>query len=112
MGVPMPSAPNIGTGSNASASCLHHVGCPDLIANSNNEYLSIVGELARDTNRLIQLRQSLRSQMEQTVCNGERFCRDLEAVFRSMWLRNCGMSIQESGLPLIDCLAGAASCTH
>ncbi len=112
MGVPMPSAPNIGTGSNASASCLHHVGCPDLIANSNNKYLSIVGELARDTNRLIQLRQSLRNQMEQTVCNGERFCRDLEAVFRSMWLRNCGMSIQESGLPLIDCLAGAAACTH
>ena len=49
MGVPMPSAPNIGTGSNASASCLHrvcivsasclhHVGCPDLIANGNNHY--------------------------------------------------------------------------
>lgn len=109
MGVPMPSAANIGTGSNASASCLHHVGCPDLIAQSNEQYLHMVTDLARDTERLIQLRQSLRSQMERTVCNGERFCRDLETVFRSMWRRNCAMSLQESGLPLIESLTGDQS---
>ena len=109
MGVPMPSAANIGTGSNASASCLHHVGCPDLIAHSNQDYLQIVTDLARDTDRLIHLRNSLRSQMERTVCNGERFCRDLEGVFRSMWRRHCGMSLQESGLPLIDSSAGDRS---
>ena len=106
MGVPMPSAPNIGTGSNASASCLHHVGCPDLIAHSSSEYVSIVSDLARDTARLVQLRQNLRTQMVQTVCNGERFCRDLELVCRSMWRRHCGMNLQESGLTLIGSSAG------
>lgn len=101
MGVPMPAIANALTCSRASASCLHHVGYPDLIASTDEQYFCILADLAADHERLSDLRRSLRTQMQRTVCNGEQFSRDLESVFQAMWRRHCGMTVEDSGLPLI-----------
>lgn len=109
MGVPMPTIADPYAGSRASASCLHFCGLNELIAANADEYLEIVTSLIDDRERLNQMRSTLRSRLHAAFCDGTRFSRDLEAVYRAMWRRHCGMSLQECGLPLIQSDAGVAS---
>ncbi len=102
MGVPMPTIADPYAGSRASASCLHFCGLNELIAANSDEYLDIVTSLVSDTVRLNELRSTLRSRLHAAFCDGARFSRDLESVFRAMWRRHCGVSLQECGLPLIQ----------
>lgn len=102
MGVPMPTIADPYAGSRASASCLHFCGLNELIAANADEYLDIVTSLVSDTVRLNELRSTLRSRLHAAFCDGARFSRDLESVFRAMWRRHCGVSLQECGLPLIQ----------
>lgn len=106
MGVPMPTIADPYAGSRASASCLHFCGLNELIAANADEYLNIVASLVADRERLNQMRSSLRDRLHAAFCNGARFSRDLEAVYRAMWRRHCGVSLQECGLPLIQPDAG------
>ena len=101
MGVPMPTIADPFAGSRASASCLHFCGLNKLIAANSDEYLEIVTSLVGDRDRLNEMRSSLRSRLQAAFCDGARFSRDLEAVYRSMWRRHCGVSLRECGLPLI-----------
>jgi hypothetical protein len=50
---------------------------------------------------LNELRSTLQSRLQAAFCDGARFGRDLEAVYRAMWRRHCGISLAECGLPLI-----------
>lgn len=101
MGVPMPTIADPYAGSRASASCLHFCGLNELIAGDADEYLEIVTSLVSDRNRLNELRSTSRSRLQAAFCDGARFGRDLESVYRAMWRRHCGVSLAECGLPLI-----------
>ena len=109
MGVPMPTIADPYAGSRASASCLHFCGLNELIAANADEYLDIVTSLVSDRDRLNEMRSTLRSRLHAAFCDGTRFSRDLEAVYRAMWRRHCGTSLQECGLPLIQSDAGVVA---
>jgi predicted O-linked N-acetylglucosamine transferase (SPINDLY family) len=109
MGVPMPTIADPYAGSRASASCLHFCGLQELIAANADEYLDIVTSLVGDRDRLNEMRSTLRSRLHAAFCDGTRFSRDLEAVYRSMWRRHCGMSLKECGLPLIQSDSGVVA---
>ncbi|GAB5444494.1 MAG: tetratricopeptide repeat protein [Fuerstiella sp.] len=85
MGVPIPTLKGDRGGCRATASMLHFCGLDDLIAESSDEYVQIVADLAADADRLQSLRNSLRERMAQTVCNGPLFAQDLEAAVEKMW---------------------------
>jgi len=85
----------------SSASFLHQIGLKSLIAASVDDYVELVANLATDVPRLCHLRRSMRQQMIETVCNGVRFSRDLESIYRAMWYRHCGVPVEETGLPLL-----------
>jgi predicted O-linked N-acetylglucosamine transferase (SPINDLY family) len=109
MGVPMPTIADPYAGSRASASCLHFCGLNELIAANSDEYLDIVTSLVGDRERLNEMRSTLRSRLHAAFCEGTRFSRDLEAVYRAMWRRHCGVGLQECGLPLIRSDAGVVA---
>ena len=87
MGVPIPAIAGERGGCRATASMLYNCRLPELVADSDDEYVKIVSRLAADTVRLTRLRKSLRTMMNNTVCDGTRFTRDVESAFRIMWQR-------------------------
>ncbi|MCA9063441.1 MAG: tetratricopeptide repeat protein [Planctomycetaceae bacterium] len=99
MGVPIPSIRQPTRVSSVVASLLASSGHGNLVASTESEYVHIVSELARDARRLYQLRSELRSSMKDTVCNAAQFATDIEVLYRRMWQRHCGLSVE---LPVIQ----------
>ncbi|MCA9048446.1 MAG: tetratricopeptide repeat protein [Planctomycetaceae bacterium] len=85
MGVPIPTIAGDRGSCRATASLLYYAGFPELVAESAEQYISIVRSLAENRDRLIVLRHELRPAMRQTVCNAARFARDVEAALRQFW---------------------------
>ena len=70
---------------------LEAVGLGDLVAASPEQYLDRAVALARDRDRLTELRSGLRQRMAAApVCDGPGFTRALEAAYRQAWHRWCG----------------------
>ncbi len=91
MGVPVPTLVHESFPGRFGLSMLSTVGLHDLIAYSPDEYVAVVAGLAGDVERLSALRSGLRGKMEQSpLCDGERFTRDLEKLYRDMWTKWCG----------------------
>ncbi len=82
---------------------LNRVGLGDLIAESPEDYLERALRLARDRDRLIDIRTHLRSRMAASpVCDGDRFIRSLEAAYRHAWRDWCSdltQEIEEGAVP-------------
>jgi len=98
MGVPVVSLAGETPVSRAGLSLLTNLGLPELVAHSEDDYVRIASELARDLTRLEHLRSTLRQRMETSVLmDGPRFARNVEAAYRSMWRRWC-----EDSPPLSD----------
>jgi len=73
-----------------SASFLTRVGLEDLIAPDLASYADIAVRLASDTQRLAELRRTLRPRMAASpLCDGPGFAREVEAAYRTMWRRWC-----------------------
>lgn len=90
MGVPVVSLAGEQIVSRAGLSQLSNLGLPELVAFTEDEYVKIAVELARDIPRLEELRATLRSRMEASVLmDGERFARGIEGAYRVMWRRWC-----------------------
>ena len=85
MGVPIPTIPGDRGGCRATASMLHHCGLKNLVAESDAQYVEIISSLAADADQLTKLRNSMRSVMASTVCNGPQFASDIESAYRTMW---------------------------
>ena len=71
-----------------AASLLHAIGMPELVADSPEAYEALALKLAQDSS----LRQSLRAklavnQTSHALFDTERFCRNMEAIYISMWRR-------------------------
>lgn len=82
MGVPVVTLTGRTHANNVGRSILHAAGLPELIANTDEQYVDIACELAVDRKRLSAMRRSLRDGMlGSALCDGWRFTRELEAVF-------------------------------
>ncbi len=73
-----------------SAALLSAAGLKQFIANSPEEYIGIAKGWATDPDRLVQLRQTLRRQVaDSPLCDGQKFARNMERLYREMWRRWC-----------------------
>lgn len=71
-------------------SFLTHLGLPELIAPTSDDYVRIAAGLAADLPRLDALRHGLRDRiMASPLCDGPAYARSIEAAFRQAWRRWC-----------------------
>jgi protein O-GlcNAc transferase len=90
MGVPIVSLVGETATSRGGASLLHALGLPELIAESEDQYVDIAAGLASDAQRLAALRAGLRERMAVSpLTDAERFTRKLENAYRTMWRDWC-----------------------
>ena len=76
--------------SRAGLSQLSNLGLPELVAHSEDDYVSIAVELAGNLPRLADLRATLRARMQASpLMDAPRFARNVEAAYRSMWHAWC-----------------------
>lgn len=67
------------------ASLVTAAGCPDLVARSADEYVELAARLARDSSRLVHLRQNLRQMsLRHGLGDSRRFAKNLEHAFSDM----------------------------
>lgn len=90
MGVPVLTLPGTLTPSRAGASLLTTIGLREMIAGSEDDYLALAVNFARDLPRLAALRASLRGCLQRSpLMDAKRFARATEAAYREMWLQWC-----------------------
>jgi predicted O-linked N-acetylglucosamine transferase (SPINDLY family) len=90
MGVPVVSLAGETAVSRAGLSLLSNIGLPELVAFSQDQYVHLACDLAKDIPRLAALRAALRERMLQSpLMDRQRFARDVEAAYREMWRRWC-----------------------
>jgi predicted O-linked N-acetylglucosamine transferase (SPINDLY family) len=98
MGMPVVTLSGRTAVGRGGVSLLSNVGLPELIAHSEEEYLSIAVELASDLPRLAALRAGLREKMKASpLMDGKRFAGDMEAAYRQMWRMWCASRSEQSG---------------
>jgi predicted O-linked N-acetylglucosamine transferase (SPINDLY family) len=90
MGVPVITlAGRTGVG-RAGVSVLSHLGLPEFVAATPEQYVAIAVTLAADRERLAGLRSGLRPLMQMSpLMNYSRFAADVEAAFRRIWQTWC-----------------------
>jgi predicted O-linked N-acetylglucosamine transferase (SPINDLY family) len=90
MGVPVVSLAGKTASGRAGLSILSTLGLKELIAGSEDEFVKIAGELARDRSRLGELRSTFRQRMKQSpLMDAVAFARKMEAAYRDAWRRWC-----------------------
>ena len=91
MGVPVVSLAGDAYISRQGVSLLSSVGLQDWIAATADEYREIAIGWANDLPGLQRLRAKLRQRVRNSpLTDGQRFTRNLETAYRSMWRRWCG----------------------
>ena len=72
--------------SRVAGSLLHAAGVPELVTTSLADYEALALQLARDPQRLARLKARLiATQPTNALCDADGFCRNLEAIYTSMW---------------------------
>lgn len=98
MGIPfvtLAERPSVGRIGSAILTALGH---PEWIAQSEEEYVEKVLELASDLERLAALRANLRAEVEASPLRDEEgFARAMERAYRGMWQRWCAGVREQSG---------------
>jgi protein O-GlcNAc transferase len=90
MGVPFITLRGGPTVQRAGVAIAMNLGLPELIADSEDEYVAKAVALAHDLERLARLRTELRSRLEASpVGDTPSFARNLEAAYRTAWRRYC-----------------------
>jgi protein O-GlcNAc transferase len=90
MGVPVVSLIGKTAIGRTGLSILSNIGLPELATDSMERYLQIAVELARDLNRLAELRSSMRQRIQQSpLGDAKSFARDVESAYRQMWRHWC-----------------------
>jgi protein O-GlcNAc transferase len=89
MGVPMLTLCGVRPASRNSAALLARVGLRDWAADTPEEVVAMALRQAGELDRLGELRSQLRDRMRASLCDGQRFTRELEEAYRAMWHRWC-----------------------
>jgi protein O-GlcNAc transferase len=89
MGVPVVSLCGVRPAGRNSAAILARVGLGEWAVPAPEEYISLAARQVDELDRLADLRSQLRDRMRLTLCDAERFTRDLEDAYRTMWRRWC-----------------------
>lgn len=89
MGVPVVSLAMDRSVSRYSLSILANCGLSELVASTPEEYVRIAVGLARDPQRLAEIRRTGRERMGRVVCDGAGFARRFEAAMRGIWREWC-----------------------
>jgi len=90
MGVPLVTLAGRTHVGRVGVSLLSNLGLQDWIGQTQEDYVRIAAELARDTENLIQQRKTLRERFRASaLCDGVRLTRELESAYRAMWGRWC-----------------------
>ncbi len=88
MGVPVITLAGKTHASRVGVSLLSNVGLSDLVASSDEQYVQLAADLAKDPERITNLRRTLRQRMEKSpLMDAPRYARDTETAFRDMWKR-------------------------
>jgi protein O-GlcNAc transferase len=95
MGVPVVSLRGDRFSGRVSESMLTTVGLPGLVAPDATAYIATASALAADLSSLAALRGRLRAMVVGSpLCDADRFTRNLESAYRSMWRRWCASKEQ------------------
>ena len=90
MGVPFVTLAGRHFTSRMGVTILTNAGLPELIAQSEEEYLAIAAALAQDAPRLQQVRAGLRQRVQHSpLMDAPRFTAHLEHAYRNMWQTWC-----------------------
>jgi len=93
MGIPMISLAGRTDTGRSGVFLLSNLNIPELLAQSEQEYVQKAVELARNLPRLAGYRSVLRGRMLQSpLLDTPRFARNMEAAYRTMWRRWCQAS--------------------
>jgi len=77
------------------ASLLHSAGLPELVAYSEDEYVTIACELAMDRARLYRYHDGLRECVSSSpLADAQGFARKMEAMFSEVWSERCAAANQ------------------
>jgi predicted O-linked N-acetylglucosamine transferase (SPINDLY family) len=97
MGVPVVTRVGRTVVGRAGYSQLSNLGLSELVAWSDDQFVSVASELAGDRTRLAHLRATLRGRMERSpLMDSTRFARNIETAFSLMWRQRC------QGRPIIE----------
>jgi predicted O-linked N-acetylglucosamine transferase (SPINDLY family) len=90
MGVPCVTLLGDRVAGRTSASFLTAVGLGDLVARSIDEYVELAVRLARDVDRLVHERATLRERLlTSPIGDADQYTRAVEAAYRDLWTRWC-----------------------
>ncbi len=90
MGVPVVTLSGKTAVGRGGRSILSNIGLPELIAYTPDQYIQIAIDLARTTERLNNLRLSMRARMlASPLMDAPAFARDMEEAYREMWRAYC-----------------------
>lgn len=109
MGVPfvtLADRPSVGR---VGSEILVGLGHPEWIATTQQDYVAIALDLARDPDRLAAIRARLRDEMEASPLRDEQgFARRMEQVYRRMWQQWCAAAMSEALSARPDHCAGGS----
>lgn len=89
MGTPVITLAGSTHASRVGVSLLENVGCPELIATSEEHYVQIATTLARDVNRLKQYRRDLRSRLAYSpLMDAVGVTQELEEAYQAMYAQH------------------------
>ena len=90
MGVPLLTVKGDRLVAHMGESILRAMGCPEWIAENEDDYVAKVTAIAADLEGLARLRAGLRQRLlASPLCDASRFARHFEAALRGMWRQWC-----------------------
>ena len=90
MGVPLVTLAGKNSLSRVGVSILSNTGLPELIADTEAQYIEVAASLALDPRRLKAMRTGLRERIQQSpLMNAPRLTSHLEQAYREMWRKWC-----------------------
>jgi protein O-GlcNAc transferase len=97
MGVPVVTLSGQTVVARGSLSILSNVGLPELAVKNKADYVALAVALARDPDRLRELRSGMRARLERSVLmDAGRFTQQAESAYRAIWRKWCH-SVPTSG---------------